>query len=123
MTLAATFDKLMVFLPQVTCDASMDMSQHVAEADQQLAALNSRLASNTADLAKLAESVGSCLAAARADAAAAAAAAGPSSYLSTLLAPVGAGTAAGSVNGSIGGAAAARRGPQWSAWVRRLCTS
>eukprot|EP00878_Enallax_costatus_P013176 GHUV01013773.1.p1 GENE.GHUV01013773.1~~GHUV01013773.1.p1 ORF type:complete len:244 (+),score=120.32 GHUV01013773.1:53-733(+) len=106
---------------EVVCSSTMELSQHATEADQQLAALNSRLASNTADLAKLAESVGNCLAAARADAAAAAAAAaGPSSYLSTLLAPAGAGTAAGSANGSIGGAAAAKRGTQWSAWDEQL---
>jgi hypothetical protein len=128
---------------QVSCSANSSLRHKVEDTEQQLAALSNSLAVQHADLARFAESVGSCLAAAREDAAtaaAAAAAAAPSSYLSTLLAPAGAAAAAAAAaagNGSSGGlgsmqlpgapagvaagmmsstAAPARR-QTWAAWV------
>jgi hypothetical protein len=88
---------------QVSCSANSSLRHKVEDREQQLAALSNSLTVQHADLARFAESVGSCLAAARDDAAAgaaAAAAAAPSSYLSTLLAPAGAGAAAAAAAGN-----------------------
>jgi hypothetical protein len=120
---------------QVSCDAHSSLRHKVDDAEQQLAVLSSSLVAQHTDLARFAEAVGACLAAAREDAAAAAAAA-PSSYLSTLLAPAGAATVAagnssgaglgsmqlpgapaGIAAGMMSTTAAPARRQTWAAWV------
>lgn len=97
----------------MTSNSSSILLQRVTEAEHQLRAVHSRLASNTEDLATLGESVGNCLLAARADAAAMA----PSSYLSTLLAPAGAGVAAAQLHRPTVRGSTGRRSAEVTTWV------